>query len=204
MTTTKISTATAIIQGFTDISNTNESIKKDANNNDSTGHEPITAARFTKKLVPAEHIQLLKTPLSKIALKPNIKNNSRDDNLPNITTHFADRSVSGDNIFVNQASHRLDTIEQTAELSNENDEDNFSIVKEEQNMTQFFEVPTVGPYDSSIQDYQADEGETTFSQHLTGDNNADDDARTVIPEAESSYKYNIKVRNNGKVLGPVP
>ncbi|KAI4501432.1 hypothetical protein M0802_003309 [Mischocyttarus mexicanus] len=57
---------------------------------------------------------------------------------------------------------------------------------------------TIGPYDT-VQDYvndQQDIGESVMMK------DQDDDSSTILPEAEPAYRYNIKVRTNGKVLDP--
>lgn len=57
---------------------------------------------------------------------------------------------------------------------------------------------TIGPYDT-VQDYvndQQDIGESAMMK------DQDDDSSTILPEAEPAYRYNIKVRTNGKVLDP--
>ncbi|KAK2583819.1 hypothetical protein KPH14_009717 [Odynerus spinipes] len=57
---------------------------------------------------------------------------------------------------------------------------------------------TVGPYDS-IQYYANDQPEIGESPMMK---DQDDDSSTILPEAEPAYRYNIKVRTNGKVLDP--
>lgn len=54
---------------------------------------------------------------------------------------------------------------------------------------------TIGPYDSL--DYANDQpaADTMLKDQ-------DDDSSTILPEAEPAYRYNIKVRTNGKVLDP--
>lgn len=56
---------------------------------------------------------------------------------------------------------------------------------------------TIGPYDS-MQDYVNDQpaADTMMMK------DQDDDSSTILPEAEPAYRYNIKVRTNGKVLDP--
>lgn len=60
--------------------------------------------------------------------------------------------------------------------------------------------PTIGPYDSK------DNGPDMLGDQPVKDPpgaaGLDDDSSTVLPETETSYKYNIKVRSNGKVLDP--
>lgn len=55
---------------------------------------------------------------------------------------------------------------------------------------------TIGPYDS-MPDYANDQpaADTMMKDQ-------DDDSSTILPEAEPAYRYNIKVRTNGKVLDP--
>ncbi|XP_070165014.1 uncharacterized protein Nw isoform X1 [Polyergus mexicanus] len=56
---------------------------------------------------------------------------------------------------------------------------------------------TIGPYDS-MQDYVNDQP----AADATMMKDQDDDSSTILPEAEPAYRYNIKVRTNGKVLDP--
>jgi len=62
---------------------------------------------------------------------------------------------------------------------------------------------TIGPYDS-VQDYVNDQPVDTAA--LSADSammkDQDDDSSTILPDAEPAYRYNIKVRTNGKVLDP--
>lgn len=62
---------------------------------------------------------------------------------------------------------------------------------------------TIGPYDS-VQDYvndqPADAAASSADSAMMKDQ--DDDSSTILPEAEPAYRYNIKVRTNGKVLDP--
>lgn len=56
---------------------------------------------------------------------------------------------------------------------------------------------TIGPYDS-MQDYVNDQPAADAMMMK----DQDDDSSTILPEAEPAYRYNIKVRTNGKVLDP--
>ncbi|XP_011867862.1 PREDICTED: uncharacterized protein LOC105562006 isoform X1 [Vollenhovia emeryi] len=71
---------------------------------------------------------------------------------------------------------------------------------------------TIGPYDS-VQDYVNDQPADTAASSSSSSSSAaaadatmmkdqDDDSSTILPEAEPAYRYNIKVRTNGKVLDP--
>lgn len=61
---------------------------------------------------------------------------------------------------------------------------------------------TIGPYDS-MQDYVNDQpAEDTPAADSAMMKDQDDDSSTILPEAEPAYRYNIKVRTNGKVLDP--
>lgn len=57
---------------------------------------------------------------------------------------------------------------------------------------------TIGPYDT-VQDYVNDQQDIGESGMMK---DQDDDSSTILPEAEPAYRYNIKVRTNGKVLDP--
>ncbi|XP_011156259.1 uncharacterized protein LOC105193502 isoform X1 [Solenopsis invicta] len=62
---------------------------------------------------------------------------------------------------------------------------------------------TIGPYDS-VQDYVNDQpvDAAPSSADSAMMKDQDDDSSTILPEAEPAYRYNIKVRTNGKVLDP--
>jgi len=60
---------------------------------------------------------------------------------------------------------------------------------------------TIGPYDS-VQDYVNDQPADLSSADSVMMKDQDDDSSTILPEAEPAYRYNIKVRTNGKVLDP--
>lgn len=61
---------------------------------------------------------------------------------------------------------------------------------------------TIGPYDS-VQDYVNDQpAEDAPAADSAMMKDQDDDSSTILPEAEPAYRYNIKVRTNGKVLDP--
>lgn len=57
---------------------------------------------------------------------------------------------------------------------------------------------TEGPYEAS-QDYVNDRPDGPVAGMVA---DQDDDSSTILPEAEPAYRYNIKVRTNGKVLDP--
>uniref|UniRef100_A0A0C9QB34 Nlrp5 protein n=1 Tax=Fopius arisanus TaxID=64838 RepID=A0A0C9QB34_9HYME len=61
------------------------------------------------------------------------------------------------------------------------------------------DAKTIGPYDSS-QDYANDQPETSISHDNS--KGPEEDTSTILPDAEPAYRYNIKVRSNGKVLDP--
>lgn len=61
---------------------------------------------------------------------------------------------------------------------------------------------TIGPYDS-VQDYVNDQpADIASAADSAMMKDQDDDSSTILPEAEPAYRYNIKVRTNGKVLDP--
>jgi hypothetical protein len=60
---------------------------------------------------------------------------------------------------------------------------------------------TIGPYDS-VQDYVNDQPAADVVADSAMMKDQDDDSSTILPEAEPAYRYNIKVRTNGKVLDP--
>ncbi|EZA53707.1 hypothetical protein DMN91_007889 [Ooceraea biroi] len=61
---------------------------------------------------------------------------------------------------------------------------------------------TIGPYDS-VQDYVNDQpADVASAADSAMMKDQDDDSSTILPEAEPAYRYNIKVRTNGKVLDP--
>lgn len=61
---------------------------------------------------------------------------------------------------------------------------------------------TIGPYDSMqgyVNDQPADVAPAADSAMMK---DQDDDSSTILPVAETAYRFNIKVRTNGKVLDP--
>lgn len=61
---------------------------------------------------------------------------------------------------------------------------------------------TIGPYDS-VQDYVNDQpADVASAPDSAMMKDQDDDSSTILPDAEPAYRYNIKVRTNGKVLDP--
>ncbi|XP_018402968.1 PREDICTED: uncharacterized protein LOC108779910 isoform X1 [Cyphomyrmex costatus] len=62
---------------------------------------------------------------------------------------------------------------------------------------------TIGPYDTA-QDYVNDQPVDTAASSADSAmmKDQDDDSSTILPDAEPAYRFNIKVRTNGKVLDP--
>lgn len=82
----------------------------------------------------------------------------------------------------------------------EGNDDDYASAETELPNNALEDARTVGPYDGTQQDYVND-------QPLQDEASApikqlDDDSSTILPEAEPAYRYNIKVRSNGKVLDP--
>jgi hypothetical protein len=147
-----------------------------------------------------------KNPNFKKLKNENLNNNSRRIHLPHITSLFTSSSVSNGNVFAGLQTHEIRSIMRTSIPIKQN----ISLSQQEQEMEStsntFDDAYTIGPYDSSNQDYQADQSEISVSskiQEKYSEKNLDDDSSTILPENEPSYRYNIKVRNNGKVLDPL-
>lgn len=137
-----------------------------------------------------------KDSIIKQLMAPNLENNSRPEHIPDIASLFVKRPLNTDSVFAGLGTHEIRSILQISEpkqkvVFTEHDE-----VQPSNNV--ITEASTIGPYDLIDQDYQADESDSTMLEQQQ----QDDDTSTVLPQSESSYKYNIKVRSNGKVLDP--
>ncbi|XP_046434951.1 uncharacterized protein nw isoform X1 [Neodiprion pinetum] len=114
------------------------------------------------------------------------------DHIPDIASLFATRK--------DPAFDGLETREvRPASAQAENSED-YEVAETELPNNALEDARTIGPYDNSQQDYVND-------QPIQDEPGAplkqlDDDSSTILPEAEPGYRYNIKVRSNGKVLDP--
>lgn len=143
-----------------------------------------------------------------------LEKTGRPEHLPDIASLFTDSPQvhpAKDNVFEGLETHEIRSLSRASAsvLSVEHRQENADY--EEEHPEHATEVPnnaledahTIGPYDSSAQDYQADQADQAdHAGPASSQKDLDDDSSTVLPEAEPSYRYNIKVRSNGKVLDP--
>ncbi|XP_058805301.1 uncharacterized protein LOC131672227 [Phymastichus coffea] len=124
---------------------------------------------------------------------------NRLKHLPNIATLFTDSRISKENVFAGLETHEVRSTSKNSAKINR-DLLHSKIKETEATDAVFTEDYTVGPYDSIDFDFQADQADyvLNYKKDLS---NIDDDSSTTVPEIEPFYKYHIKIRNNGKVLG---
>lgn len=129
-----------------------------------------------------------------------IEKSSRPEHIPDIASLFADTSVKSrkDSVFEGLETHEIRSLSRSSAnspvLKMEHRED--EVEEENKDLV----AHTIGPYDSTQeqqQDYQNDQAEVDPPAK-----EQDEDSSTILPEAEPAYRYNIKVRSNGKVLEP--
>lgn len=133
--------------------------------------------------------------------------NARPDHLPEITSLFTDSpspQARKENIFEGMQTRQVhrSSLRSSSEMRAEHREssDYFEAQSETESPNNGLEdAHTVGPYDS-VQDYYMNDQPEAAESSMMKDQ--DDDSSTILPEAEPAYRYNIKVRTNGKVLDP--
>ncbi|XP_066584349.1 uncharacterized protein [Prorops nasuta] len=132
---------------------------------------------------------------------------ARPEHIPDIASLFTDNPASQprkDNVFEGLETHevlrtgssRATSLNMRAEHRESPDYD--AVAETELPDNALEDAHTIGPYDS-VQDYVNDQAEPAGSPVVK---EQDDDSSTILPEAEPAYRYNIKVRSNGKVLDP--
>lgn len=135
-----------------------------------------------------------------------VEKTTRPEDIPNITSLFT-KGPGGqtriETLFEGLETHEIRSLqrknqEKIAEHPESPDYENIDMQTEMPDNA-LEDAKTIGPYDSN-QDYVNDQPET-----LTGHDTSkgqEEDASTILPDAEPAYRYNIKVRSNGKVLDP--
>lgn len=122
----------------------------------------------------------------------NVDKHNAPDHIPDIASLFTTRK---DSVFDGLETREVRPVP----VPLENNED-YEVAETEVPNNALEDSHTIGPYDGTQQDYVND-------QPLQDEPGApvkqpDDDSSTILPEAEPAYRYNIKVRSNGKVLDP--
>ncbi|OAD52363.1 hypothetical protein WN48_01886 [Eufriesea mexicana] len=133
--------------------------------------------------------------------------NTRPDHLPDIASLFTDTpgpQARKDNVFEGLQTREVhrSSLRSASDMKVEHREspDYVEIHGETESPNNGLEdAHTVGPYDSAQDYYVNDQPEAGESSMMK---DQDDDNSTILPEAEPAYRYNIKVRTNGKVLDP--
>lgn len=118
---------------------------------------------------------------------------SRTEDIPDIASLFASGMKRQETVFDGLVTQEIRSLQRT----NQQNYDKTSKLMPDNALE---ESKTIGPYES-VQDYVNDEpdsgiagGEVVKEQ--------EEDSSTPYPDAEPAYRYNIKVRSNGKVLDP--
>lgn len=127
-----------------------------------------------------------------------LSGSKRPEHIPDITSLFTDspinrggpsgKSVLLDDVFAGLQTHDVRSVLRQREESKEVEDESLS------------DAPrTIGPYNSdtdAMENYQGDQPEQKQV--------SEDEASTEVPKenAQTSYRYNIKIRSNGKVLDP--
>ncbi|XP_034173494.1 narrow isoform X1 [Osmia lignaria lignaria] len=133
--------------------------------------------------------------------------NARPDHLPDITSLFTDSpgpQARKDNVFEGLQTREIhrSSLRSSTDMKVEHRESPDYVEPQGETETPnngLEDAHTVGPYDS-VQDYYANDQPEAAESSMMKDQ--DDDSSTILPEAEPAYRYNIKVRTNGKVLDP--
>ncbi|XP_050585301.1 uncharacterized protein LOC126919759 isoform X1 [Bombus affinis] len=133
--------------------------------------------------------------------------NTRPDHLPDIASLFTDTpgpQARKDSVFDGLKTREVhrSSLRSASDMKVEHREspDYFETHSETESPNNGLEdAHTVGPYDS-VQDYYVNDQPEAAESSMMKDQ--DDDSSTILPEAEPAYRYNIKVRTNGKVLDP--
>ena len=177
-----------------------DAIIKNAKLNSFIG-DPIT----TKQIDLNKDVdKIRRDPTSKRLETSNLQKNNRFEHLPDITSLFTDSPINSENFFAGLETHNIRSVIRSSTLTKQSSLQ--TVHKEEIKPTRNAELEahTIGPYESLDEDYPSDQSESKSSKHMQENLQKiqDDESSTVLPEAEPSYKYNIKVRNNGKVLDP--
>ncbi|XP_078049738.1 uncharacterized protein LOC144476532 [Augochlora pura] len=134
--------------------------------------------------------------------------NTRPDHLPDIASLFTDSpapQARKENVFEGLQTREVhrSSLRSSTDMKVEHRESPDYIepqLETESPNNGLEDAHTVGPYDS-VQDYYVnDQPEPAAEPSMMKDQ--DDDSSTILPDAEPAYRYNIKVRTNGKVLDP--
>ncbi|XP_017875223.1 uncharacterized protein LOC108622070 isoform X1 [Ceratina calcarata] len=196
----------------------NATPEEDSSVDDKSPEDPVVSRLITTAVPASDNKQSAVTPSASSPVineeheeqQPTELDNSRPDHLPDITSLFTDSpapQARKDNVFEGlqtRAVHRS-SLRSASDMKVEHREtpDYFEARGETESPNNGLEdAHTVGPYDTP-QDYydrlvndQAETGESSMMK------DQDNDSSTILPEAEPAYRYNIKVRTNGKVLDP--
>ncbi|KZC12843.1 hypothetical protein WN55_04360, partial [Dufourea novaeangliae] len=138
--------------------------------------------------------------------------NTRPDHLPDIASLFTDSPAAApqarkENVFEGLQTREIhrSSLRSSSDMKVEHRDspDYFEIQQSETESPNngLEDAHTVGPYDS-MQDYTQNDQPDASAAEPSMMKDLDDDSSTILPEAEPAYRYNIKVRSNGKVLDP--
>lgn len=131
-----------------------------------------------------------------------IEKSARPEHIPDIASLFPDNPVQPrkDNIFEGLETHEIRSLSRSGASPvlkvEHREEPEFEAAETEQPSNGLEGAHTIGPYDGPQQDYQADQAD------LASPMKEQDEFSTILPDPEPAYRFNIKVRSNGKVLDP--
>ncbi|KAG8039065.1 hypothetical protein G9C98_003372 [Cotesia typhae] len=186
-------------------SNITNNSNNDNNDNDSHKEEIEESSNSPDTLtLPEDPVvgRLISTassdPLTKTQSREDvIKERSRTEDIPDITSLFTGNPAiksRTDTVFAGLETHEIRSLQRASQQSPTYD-------KTASQPDNALESKTIGPYDSD-QDYANDAPDNTNSGSGDVLKDQEEDLSTILPDAEPAYRYNIKVRSNGKVLDP--
>ncbi|XP_057320059.1 myb-like protein P isoform X2 [Microplitis mediator] len=192
-------------------SNSNNNNKNESNDDDNDGNKqeeieessdsPDTITQPIDPVVGRLMSTISSDPLTKSQSHEDVikEQRSRTEDIPDITSLFTGNPAiksRTDTVFAGLETHEIRSLQRASQQSPTYDK----AASQPENSLE--ESKTIGPYDSD-QDYANDAPDHSNSP-TSGDTSKDqeEDSSTILPDAEPAYRYNIKVRSNGKVLDP--
>ncbi|XP_051153095.1 uncharacterized protein LOC127276593 isoform X2 [Leptopilina boulardi] len=136
-----------------------------------------------------------------------LEKNTRPDHIPDITSLFSNTpsQVQKDSAFDGLETHEVRSLSRPSPILNvehREESTDYDNAETELPNNSLLDPHTVGPY-NSMQDYQSDQAiQSDQGELVTSVKDQEEDSSTILPDAETGYRYAIKVRNNGKVLNP--
>lgn len=158
---------------------------------------PVETSAVSEDPVVGRLMNTLSALTAKHEESPPLNRTTRPEDIPNITSLFT--KGPGGQTRIETLFEGLETHDIRSLQRKNHDSSDYENVETEMPDNGLEDAKTVGPYDSS-QEYPNDQPETPMGHDMSKDQ--EEDTSTILPDAEPAYRYNIKVRNNGKVLDP--